>query len=137
MAPPTTGANTEGFDFVHAKASDARWNPGLRAIFDYRDLGIEEGTKGRYIAHIIRANGEKTADEVRQWHLHRCDFQLVLVLKGWGEFEYEGQGVHRLEPGDCVLQPPGILHREIACSDDFEVLEIVSPANFSTEIAEG
>ncbi|MBF2759998.1 MAG: cupin domain-containing protein [Ectothiorhodospiraceae bacterium AqS1] len=127
--------NASGFDFVHAKASEALWDRGLREVFDYRDLGVEKGTGGRYIAHIIRANGKKTEDAVKQWHLHHCDFQLVLVLGGWGEFEYEGQGVHRLEAGDCVLQPPGIRHREIACSDDFEVLEIVSPANYSTEIA--
>jgi len=28
------------------------------------------------------------------------------------------------------------MHREIACSEDFEVLEIVSPANFATRIVE-
>ncbi|WP_025769747.1 cupin domain-containing protein [Thioalkalivibrio sp. HK1] len=129
-----TEKSERGFDFVHAKASEALWNPGLREIFEYRDLGIEKGTGGRYIAHIIRANGKKADDEVQKWHRHHCDFQLVLVLEGWGEFEYEGQGIHRLEPGDCVLQPPKIRHREIACSEDFKVLEIVSPANFSTEI---
>ena len=31
---------------------------------------------------------------------------------------------------------PGIPHREIACSEDFEVLEIVAPANFKTRIVE-
>jgi hypothetical protein len=29
-----------------------------------------------------------------------------------------------------------IKHREIACSDDFEVLEIVSPADFATKVVE-
>jgi hypothetical protein len=29
-----------------------------------------------------------------------------------------------------------IRHREIACSDDFEVLEIVSPANFATKVVD-
>ena len=38
--------------------------------------------------------------------------------------------------GDTILQVPGIKHREIACSEDFEVLEIVSPANFATRIVE-
>ena len=41
------------WDFVLAKAADAKWKPGLREIFDYRDLGIEAGTKGDYVAHII------------------------------------------------------------------------------------
>ena len=45
------------WNFVHAKASDATWTPGLREIFDYRDLGIKDGTRGDYVAHIIKANG--------------------------------------------------------------------------------
>ena len=125
------------WDFVHSKAAGAAWTPGLREIFDYRDLGIKDGTRGDYVAHIIKANGKKTPDEVQHWHVHHCDFQLVLVLNGWAEFEYEGQGVHRIEKGDCILQPPLIRHREIACSDDFEVLEVVSPADFETGIVEG
>ena len=126
----------EQWDFIHARARDAVWSPGLRDIFDYRDLGIREGTRGDYVAHIIKANGKRLQDEVQQWHVHHCNFQMVLVLNGWAEFEYEGQGVHRIEKGDCVLQPPRIRHREIACSDDFEVLEVVSPANFETLIVE-
>jgi len=37
-----------------------------------------------------------------------------------------------IKPGDCVLQPPKIRHRKIEHSADFEVLEIVSPADFAT-----
>ena len=118
--------------FVHAKAAEAAWRGGLREIFDYRDLGIADATNGDYVAHIIKANGKRSADAVQQWHVHDCDFQMVLVLNGWAEFEYEGQGVRRIERGDCVLQPPRIPHREIACSADFEVLEVVVPANFGT-----
>ena len=40
----------------------------------------------------------------------------------------KGEGVRRIEKGDCINQRPGIRHREIACSKDFEVLEIVAPA---------
>ena len=124
------------WSFVHNLASEAKWTPGLREIFDYRDLGIKDGTNGDYVAHLIRANGKKTKDEVQQWHMHECTFQLVLVLNGWATFEYEGQGEHTIRKGDAILQTPMIKHREIACSDDFEVLEIVSPANFETEIIE-
>ena len=123
---------TKQWEFVHAKAGDAAWAPGLREIFDYRDLGVKDGTKGDYIAHIIKANGKRMQDDVQEWHAHDCDFQFVLVLNGWAEFDYDGQGVHRIEKGDCILQPPGIKHREIACSEDYEVLEIVSPADFGT-----
>ena len=120
------------WDFVHDLASKAGWKAGLREVFEYRDLGIEAATKGDYVAHIIRANGKKSKDGVQQWHVHDCNFQFVLVLNGWAEFEYEGRGVHKIQKGDCILQPPRIKHREIACSDDFEVLEIVSPADFAT-----
>jgi uncharacterized protein YjlB len=124
------------WSFVHSRASDAHWTPGLREIFEYRDLGIKEGTKGDFVAHFIRHNGKKAKDEVQQWHVHDCTFQFVLVTNGWATFEYEGQGQRTIRKGDAILQIPRIKHREIACSDDFEVLEIVSPADFATRIVE-
>ena len=124
------------WDYVHNVASAAEWAEGLREIFDYRDLGIEAGTKGDYIAHVIRANGKKSKDEVQHWHVHECDFQFVYVLNGWAKFEYEGRGVRKIQKGDCILQPPRIKHREIECSEDFEVLEVVSPADFATNIVD-
>ena len=124
------------YSFSHNKAVDSIWEPGLRAIFDYRDLGIKTATNGDYIAHIIKANGRSNPDEVQQWHLHHCDFQFVMVLNGWAEFEYKRHGIRRIEKGDVVNQYPRVIHREIACSPDFEVLEIVSPADFKTEILE-
>jgi quercetin dioxygenase-like cupin family protein len=57
----------------------------------------------------------------------------VYVLKGWIDFEYEDQGVVRLEAGSCVYQPPEIRHRELGHSEDVELLEIVMPADFTTE----
>jgi quercetin dioxygenase-like cupin family protein len=65
--------------------------------------------------------------------LHVTEFQLVYVLKGWIEFEYEGQGAVRLEAGSCVHQPSGIRHRELGHSEDLELLEVVLPADFKTE----
>ena len=122
--------------FVHSRAAEAAWTEGLRKIFEYRDLGIKDATGGDYVAHVIRAVERSDPDEVQQWHVHDCTFQLVYVLNGWAEFEYEGQGVRRIEAGDCILQTPRIRHREIACSEDFEVLEIVAPADFATRIVD-
>ena len=34
--------------------------------------------------------------------------------------------------GDCVMAPAAIKHNEISCSDDFEALEILSPAKHET-----
>jgi mannose-6-phosphate isomerase-like protein (cupin superfamily) len=126
----------KNWDFLHNLASDANWTPGLRDIFEYRDLGIKEATKGDFVAHLIRRNDKKVKDEVQKWHVHDCTFQFVFVINGWATFEYEGQGEHTIRKGDCILQIPGLKHREIACSDDFEVLEIVSPADFATRVVE-
>ena len=120
---------TRGFVVSHAK--DAAFERGLRSFFEYRDLGIKDATGGTVDAHVIRAAAG--TDFSSQPHLHRTTFQLVYVLKGWIEFEYEGHGRVRLEAGSCVHQPPAIRHREVGHSADIEMLEIVLPANFETE----
>ena len=122
--------------FVHHEAAGAEWSTGLRKIFEYRDLGIEAGTNGDYVAHVIRANGEEEADHIHDWHLHECDFQMVYILRGWVTFEYEGMGRRTLRAGDCVNQVPRLKHREVECSSDLEMLEIVAPANFQTRVVD-
>ena len=116
---------------VATHARDAKFERGLRSFFEYRDLGIKEATDGRVDAHLIRAAEGNAFSS--QPHLHRTTFQLVYVLKGWIEFEYEGHGVVRLEAGSCVHQPPAIRHRELGHSDDIEMLEVILPADFVTE----
>ena len=123
---------TQGFVASHAR--DAVFERGLRSFFEYRDLGIKQATEGRVVAHVIRAAAGTAFSS--QPHLHRTDFQLVYVLKGWIEFEYEGQGVVRLVAGSCVHQPPGIRHRELGHSEDVELLEVVLPGDFATEVVE-
>ena len=121
---------------MHCEAEHAQWDAGMRKIFDYRDLGIKQGTDGNFVAQVIRANGETEQDHIHHWHVHDCAFQMIYILKGWAVFEYEGIGVRRLNAGDCVNQPPMIRHREIECSPDLELVEIVSPADFTTSLAD-
>lgn len=120
---------TIGFVVSHAK--EAAFERGLRSFYEYRDLGIRQATQGRVDAHVIRAAAGMEFSS--QPHLHRTQFQMVYILKGWIEFEYEGQGVVRLQAGSCVHQPPDIRHRELGHSEDIEMLEIVLPAVFATE----
>lgn len=103
---------------------------GLRPFFEYRDLGVRDATRGKVVAHVIRARPGTRA--MPQKHHHEVEFQMVYVLKGWIEFDYEGAGVHRLTAGSCVHQPPGIRHTELGHSDDLELIEIVMPADFQT-----
>jgi quercetin dioxygenase-like cupin family protein len=132
---PTTRANPNdspqerGFAVSHAR--DARWDDGLRGFFAYRDLGVATATGGRVGAHVIRARGAST--EPGETHRHALEFQLVYVLRGWVEFEYDGVGRVRLDAGSSVVQPPGIKHAELAHSEDLEMLEITLPARFETE----
>lgn len=120
--------------FVVSHAQDAQFERGLRSFFEYRDLGLQQATQGRVTASVIRAAGGHEFSS--QPHRHLTEFQLVYVLKGWIEFEYEGQGVVRLQAGSCVHQPPGIRHRELGHSPDMELLEVVLPADFKTETVE-
>jgi mannose-6-phosphate isomerase-like protein (cupin superfamily) len=123
--------------FSASLAKDAVYRPGLRSFMEYRDLGIEQATHGRFRAHVIRIKPEAAGDHALHTtglHQHLCDFQMFYVLKGWIKFVYEGQGEHTFHAGDCVLQPPAIVHNELDCSDDLEVLEIYSPAVHPTEV---
>jgi quercetin dioxygenase-like cupin family protein len=117
--------------FSISHLGQSRFEPdGLRPFFEYRDLGVRDATNGNVLAHVIRAR--PGAQATPQKHHHVVRFQMVYVLKGWIEFEYEGAGRHRLTAGTCVHQPPGIRHTELGHSSDLELIEIVMPADFET-----
>ena len=103
---------------------------GLRGYFEYRDLGIRRATRGKVIAHVIRARAGKAPHG--EWHYHDCRTQFVYVLKGWVEFEYQGIGRVTMKAGSCFYQPPGIRHREIRHSRNLEMIEVAAPAAFRT-----
>lgn len=117
------------FSVCHADQSGFSYD-GLRQYFEYRDLGIKEATGGKAVVHVIRAREGTNA--TGEWHYHNLQLQIVYVLKGWAIFDYEGHGEHKLVAGTCVHQPPGIRHREIAHSEDLELIEIVLPGEFET-----
>ncbi|HZO04538.1 MAG TPA: cupin domain-containing protein [Burkholderiales bacterium] len=107
---------------------------GLRSYFEYRDLGIKRVTRGKVVAHVIRARPGKAPHG--EWHAHDCRVQFVYVLKGWVLFEYEGVGRVMMKAGSCFYQPPNIRHREIRHSKNLEMIEVVSPAVFKTYASE-
>ena len=107
---------------------------GLRSYFEYRDLGIADASNGEVIAHVIRA--KEGSNATGDWHVHDCNFQMYYVIKGWINFEYEGHGFKTAKAGDCVMQPAGIRHREMEHSEDLELIEIVSPADFQSRMVD-
>lgn len=121
--------------FSASLAKDAVYKAGLRGFMEYRDLGVEKATHGQFRAHVIRIKKEAAGKhELHTTGLHRhlCDFQMFYVLNGWIKLVYEGKGEHTFRAGDCILQPAGIVHNELDCSDDVELLEIYSPAVHQT-----
>ena len=101
-----------------------------RAGMRYRDLIPGRGG-GRYIAsHITIDEGGPVSDWV---HFHRIALQLIFVRRGWVRVVYEDQGEpFVMNPGDLVLQPPGIRHRVLESSHGLEVIEITAPALHET-----
>jgi mannose-6-phosphate isomerase-like protein (cupin superfamily) len=126
-APVKFKSDTE---FSHVKPADTQFLPGgLRDFFLYRDLGVAKATKGKVIAHLVKAN--KPPVDGTGWHYHVAEFQIVIMNKGWAKFMYEDK-VTLVEAGDVVHQMPGITHYLFDYSPDMEYLEIVGPADFGS-----
>ncbi len=125
------------FSVSHAK--NATYKNGLREFFEYRDLGISDATHGDYHAHIIKVKSHHKGDQdmhTSGFHKHWLNFQMVYILNGCVKFIYEVDGEFTFKKGDCIMQPAGIKHNELSCSDDLELLEIHSPAKNETVILE-
>src|SRR5271168_2879319 len=114
-----------------AKQSTAKYVAGRRAFFKYRDLGVTAATSGKMRAQITSA--ETGMSQPTGWHIHKCEAQLVYMLKGWIELEFAGEPLCRLEAGDSILIPGHTPHNEIRTSDIFELLEVSLPAEMGTE----
>ena len=125
-------------------SGSTRGTVGGHVLRGNRDLYSVKATVGRIMTVTITAPDDNAVFQIYEpgthadapRHTHTLDFQFIYVLKGWAIFEYEGYGEHKLVAGSTVYQPPGIRHKEIAHSDDFEVLEITMPAQFETRTAE-
>jgi len=118
------------FTVSHHREED--FEQGLRSYAKYRDLGLAPATGGLVQAHVIRFIPPFRPEEVSTPHFHDVDLQMIYVLKGWYQTEFEGEGVHTFRAGACWIQPPRIKHTVLGYSDDCELLEIVLPADFET-----
>lgn len=119
------------FHISHLREEDFKVQ-GLRAYAKSRDLGFAEATGGMVEAHINRRARPFNAEEVAHRHFHDIRFQMVYVLKGWAKMEFEGQGEVTMREGSAWIQPPGIKHTVLYFSDDYEILEVIIPANYDT-----
>ncbi|MGH1489225.1 MAG: cupin domain-containing protein [Acidimicrobiales bacterium] len=122
----TTG--TAHLDVNHL-TDDSFGATGRRAFLKYRDLGLEGATDGRLRATMMRSEAK---NEATGWHYHQCDVQFIYVVDGWVELEFEGGRTERLEKGSSMTIPGGVIHNETAMADNFELIEVCSPANMGT-----
>jgi quercetin dioxygenase-like cupin family protein len=115
---------------AYAPASDPVYKAGRRAFFKYRDLGVTDATAGKMRAQLTSATqgmGQPTG-----WHYHVCEHQLVYMIKGWVDLEFEdGRKIH-LTPGDSLMIPGGMRHNETGTADELELLEVSVPAEIRT-----
>jgi len=113
-----------------ALKDQARFVPGRRAFFKYRELGVTEATRGKMRAQVTSA--ERGLSEPTGWHYHTCDMQFVYLLKGWIDLEFEDGTKCRMKEGDAVMIPGGMKHQEVATSDTMELIEVSLPAEMGT-----
>ena len=118
--------------FVLTPLEDSRFTrDGPRSNVEYRDLGLAKASNGRIGARHIRAIqpfGEPTG-----WHWHDMTGHFVYVLKGWVEFMFAGMSEPvRVVAGSCLSQPAGVAHNVTGQSDDLELIEINTPADYVT-----
>src|SRR5215471_5514056 len=125
---------TQGMKLAISTAKDARYVPGRRHFFKYRDLGVTEATGGKMRAQVTSA--KSAMDRETGWHYHTCDMQFVYILKGWVDLEFEGGRKARFGAGDSVMIPGGMPHQETATSDDLELVEVSVPAEMGTEVCD-
>ena len=74
----------QAFCVSHADGSGtfkSNFTGGLRAFFEYRNLGVDDATQGKYSANVIRAVPGRHAEPA--WHIHQLDFQMIYILQGW------------------------------------------------------
>ena len=72
-------------EFSHVKPGDTEYKgQGLRDFFLYQDLGVAHATGGRLLVQLVKANDRPGTGT--GWHVHKAQFHVVIMLKGWARF---------------------------------------------------
>lgn len=128
LALPTAHLDRErdfdGQTFVRHEAADAQWRPWTQAGFEFRDLGIEEGTRGLAQAVVLRNLPEY--EQTIPWS-HAGEFLFTYILEGSCHLAGHPGGPITLGKGDSVTLPAGMECSLEARSGDLQILELRLP----------
>jgi quercetin dioxygenase-like cupin family protein len=122
--------------YAHATPDTCRKVPGRREFLEFRDLGVESASGGRMRAQMLSVVPGAKVPKLTGWHYHTCQSQIVHVLKGWMDLEYEDGRRLLVKAGDTLFTPGGMRHNELAISDDLELFEIFVPAEVGTQLCD-
>lgn len=125
MTSDRTREIPESMQYRVIAIDDAEEIPGRRTFLQYFDLGIAEASKGLISTQMTKIRGGMA--NPTGWHYHVCDFQWLLVTKGWLQLQFEDGRVERIHQDSVCFIPGGIRHNETATSDDLEFIEIFMP----------
>ena len=132
LPPPEDGFVMARPEFFMKAEDDKMIQPEGIEYFQYWQTPVSEITGGRMNVTVVRSTHKAETHLGSPWHYHEWDFAVSVVTKGWAEFEFEGVGKVRLEPGMIMYQASMNRHREIYMSPDFEGVEINVPARVPT-----
>lgn len=125
-----TDATKDRMHYIVSSLDEDSFVPGRRDFLFFRELGVKAASAGRYGAVVI--NAKKGLQESTGWHYHECDMQLVYMLSGWADMQFEDGTQVRVEKDGVLFIPGGVRHNEVRTSDDMQALEVTSPADMGT-----
>jgi quercetin dioxygenase-like cupin family protein len=124
--PATSAKETFVTNLCYTPALPALWRNGFWPFFQYRDLGLHGASRGTMGAEHIKYVGPRDSTG---WFRHNLDFDWLYILKGQVSVEYETGTTEVLNTDDAILLPAGFGLRLFGFSDDYEALEITTPAH--------
>jgi mannose-6-phosphate isomerase-like protein (cupin superfamily) len=132
---PTAALNPDrdfgGQPFNFHKSVDAVWSPWRIEGFEMRDTGIGVATNDLVSVVVARLAGEPAAIRTS----HDTELLFNFVLEGSMTLDCPGEDRWELVAGDSFTMPAGLSYEMSGFSDDLEILEITSPADFNTTLA--
>jgi uncharacterized protein YjlB len=79
---------------------------------------------------VIDTNGQ--VPQATGWHYHECEVQVLYVLAGWVDLDFEDGTSAHLVTGSCLTIPGGFGHNETGGSSDLQVIEFTVPGEMGT-----